>query len=174
MKLLSLIILLSFVAISCGPQSSFDPPEIFQKAEELALNGESKKAVKLYTRVILIGDTMLKSLAYNNRGLEYHKMRKAQLAIGDFSKAIELNPDFLKAYLNRAGIYFEIGNYKEALKDCNEALRIDPDNPNIYINRSMIFEALGEKESAQQDKAKGLELRQLSQTQELDGPPRTE
>lgn len=45
------------------------------------------------------------SMDYLNRGSSYADLGEYDLAIEDYSKAIELDPEFLGAYLNRGLIY---------------------------------------------------------------------
>ena len=47
-------------------------------------------------------------------------------AISDYSKAIELNPKFVWAYLQRAFTYESIGEYKKASSDFNKAIKLHP------------------------------------------------
>ncbi|XP_077526211.1 uncharacterized protein LOC144138032 isoform X2 [Haemaphysalis longicornis] len=54
---------------------------------------------------------------------------ESKLAIlKDCSKAIELNPSYLKAILTRAWLNKEMGNLDEALKDYKRVLELDPSN----------------------------------------------
>ena len=43
------------------------------------------------------------------------------MAIADYSKAIELNPDFA-AYNNRGNVYNRQGKYTQAISDFNKAI----------------------------------------------------
>ncbi len=56
-----------------------------------------------------------KSSYYLNRGLVYFSIENNNKAIDDFTKAIELDPEFANAYQSRAETLKRIGNYVEAL-----------------------------------------------------------
>jgi tetratricopeptide (TPR) repeat protein len=47
-------------------------------------------------------------------------------AIEDCSKAVELNPVYLKAYIRRAQLYEEVEKLDEALADYKKVLELDP------------------------------------------------
>jgi len=50
-------------------------------------------------------------------------------AIADFTKAIELWPDFAAALRNRAHSYHQLGDTAKAQADFSAALQIDPSEP---------------------------------------------
>ena len=47
-------------------------------------------------------------------------------AISDCTKAIELNPDYVKVYVRRAKLYEETDKLDEALEDYKKILTLDP------------------------------------------------
>jgi tetratricopeptide (TPR) repeat protein len=47
-------------------------------------------------------------------------------ALADFTKAIELDPDFAKAYIARGGTKERLGDFSGAVEDYQEAIRITP------------------------------------------------
>ncbi|NEO32548.1 MAG: DnaJ domain-containing protein [Symploca sp. SIO3C6] len=55
-----------------------------------------------------------------------------QSAVKDYTKAIELNPDFLEAYIERGASRYKLGDARGALQDCNQALEIDPNSTQAY------------------------------------------
>lgn len=59
-------------------------------------------------------------------------------ALIDFNKAIEINPNYVGAYLYRANIEDEFGDYKGFLQDCKKASEIDPNNTNVYVYLSRV------------------------------------
>ena len=50
---------------------------------------------------------------YFNRGLSHAKNGEIELAIADYSKAIELKPDFAEAYYCRGGACYDSENMKK-------------------------------------------------------------
>ena len=54
---------------------------------------------------------------YYNRGLAHSKKGELELAIADYTKAIELKPDFAEAYYNRGGAFLRLGEQERAEAD---------------------------------------------------------
>ncbi|WP_044034478.1 tetratricopeptide repeat protein, partial [Microcystis aeruginosa] len=75
--------------------------------------------------------------AYNNRGNLYYNQQKYDLALSDYSKAIELNPNFAEAYNNRGVLYSYQQKYELALADFNKAIEINPNSADAYYNRGI-------------------------------------
>ncbi len=57
-------------------------------------------------------------------------------AISEYSRAIELKPDFAAAYNNRGCILMANGRTDEAIADFNRAIELEPDYPRAYRNRA--------------------------------------
>ncbi len=66
--------------------------------------------------------------AYCNLGVAYIRTDRHRDGIESFIKAIEVNPDFLKAYINLGTIYTELGRNEEAVEILEQALMRYPDN----------------------------------------------
>jgi tetratricopeptide (TPR) repeat protein len=62
---------------------------------------------------------------YNNRGLAYADQGNLARALADYSKAIELNPNFAAAYFNRGALYREQGQKTQAIADLEKYLELD-------------------------------------------------
>ena len=140
--------------------TSLDAPELFALGEAHYERAEWDKAVAAYTRAAEQegAGRLLRSMCFNNRGMIQTMHGRHESAIADFTKAIELDPNFLKAYLNRGGSYYDTGKFKKALEDCDAAIRLAPEDPNIYRNRAMVHRALGDEGKATADEARAEEL----------------
>jgi len=75
---------------------------------------------------------------YMARGDSDYDLGDYACAIADYSRAIELKPDFAEAYNNRAYTYMKMENYAPALLDLDEAIRLRPDYVNALMNRGDI------------------------------------
>ena len=95
---------------------------------------------------------------YFNKGISKFSLQDYRGAISDYSKAIQLNPDYADAYNNRgcANLYFK--DYTEAIADYNIAIQLNPDNDKAYYNRGNAKYYLDDKNGACKDWSKAGEL----------------
>ena len=76
---------------------------------------------------------------YNNRGIIYSEQKKWDLALADYNKAIQINPNDAKAYYNRGNIYSEQKKWDLALADYNKSIQSNPNNARAYYNRGNFY-----------------------------------
>ena len=76
---------------------------------------------------------------YYNRGFAYSKNGEYGLAIADYTKAIELDPEHVKAYNNRGVAYREEAQYDLAIEDFNKAIQLKPNLAASYVNRGIAY-----------------------------------
>lgn len=90
-------------------------------------------------------------ITYEMRANAYSALGDFELALSDYSKALELeadrsNPQLGETYLNRFCPLYKLKRYEEALATCNKALEIT-DNPNslpqIYSKKALVLNKLG-------------------------------
>ncbi|CAG8493447.1 9908_t:CDS:10 [Ambispora leptoticha] len=106
--------------------------------------------------------------AIEMRGTFVYLEGDTERALKDFSKAIELKPDFVRPYIKRASIYMEKGNIQETWQEFEEAIKINPNDPDIYYHRQVTFckrylqctlhFLTGELQKATEDYRKSIEL----------------
>ena len=60
-------------------------------------------------------------------------------AIADYTKAIELRPDYASAYYNRGKVFLGLKNYEKAIADYTKAIELRPDDASAYDNRGKVF-----------------------------------
>jgi tetratricopeptide (TPR) repeat protein len=63
---------------------------------------------------------------WNDRGNTYSNQLRWDLAIDAYSRAIEIDSSFARAYFNRGKAYAEMGRYDEAIADYEMAIVHDP------------------------------------------------
>jgi tetratricopeptide (TPR) repeat protein len=95
---------------------------------------------------------------YFRRGVAFHSLEKYEQAVGDFSRAIELDSTMLKALIGRCGSYFYLDNYQAAIDDCNRALEIDPIFAPAFYHRGFVYGQMRQWEIALADLDKAIEL----------------
>ena len=79
-------------------------------------------------------------------------------ALADYTKAIEIKPDFADAYNNRGVILGKLERNEEALADYTKAIEIRPDDADNYYNRGNTLDKLDRYAEALADYAKAIEL----------------
>lgn len=79
-------------------------------------------------------------------------------AVADYTSAIELDPQYAKAYNNRGNARASLGDEERALQDYDTALELDGSLALAYFNRGLIHYRLGEYEDAIADLGMYLEL----------------
>ena len=96
---------------------------------------------------------------YNNRGIDYGEEGKYDLAIKDFTKAIDLKPDYALAYNNRGAVYRSQGEYDLAIEDCNKAIQLKSDYAEPYSNRGAAYRNKGDYKRAIEDYDEAIQLK---------------
>ena len=87
--------------------------------------------------------------AYLARGDGYFASREYGKAIVEYTRAIELKPDFAEAYNNRAyATYSKYDGTGDPLADLNRAISLRPDFPHAYNTRGCVYMAAGQPDKA--------------------------
>jgi tetratricopeptide (TPR) repeat protein len=64
--------------------------------------------------------------AFSNRGTAYANLGQFDMALADYSRALEINPDEASDYLNRGLTYQSLGREAQARADLEKARQLDP------------------------------------------------
>lgn len=78
--------------------------------------------------------------AYFNRGKAYHDLGQYDLAIADYTRAIELSPRNPDNYLNRAIVYSLKHEFDRAIADHNQTLRFAPNSVHYRVARGTAYQ----------------------------------
>ena len=95
---------------------------------------------------------------YNNRGLLYSNQKKWELALLDYNKAIQINPNLVQAYNNRGLLYSNQKKWELALVDYNKAIQINPEYATAYNNRGIVYSDQKKWELALADYNKAIQI----------------
>ena len=118
--------------------------DFFEKGLALTESGKYQDAIKAYSKGIELDSQ--NAMIYYNRGNVYGRnLANFYLAIEDFNRAIDLNPEFVSAYDNRANANYLLGNDQEAIRDCNQAIELEPKDPLAYFTRGHAYYGLGDR-----------------------------
>ena len=100
-----------------------------QKARQLFDDKNWDEQIPIYTEIIeLEKSPHAKASAYSRRGFVYMEKGNSPQAITDFTKALELDPNYAFAYHYRGLAYDKKGDLDLAIADFTKALELDPNH----------------------------------------------
>jgi tetratricopeptide (TPR) repeat protein len=132
------------------------------------------KALPLTSMLLAVATTALcqtkaeQAVAYFNQGIaatEWHGdagyKKMLGKAIADFTKAIQLKPDYAEAYYERGSTKFlaDVGDVRGAFADFTRAIQLKPDYAFAYSNRASARMHWKDFDGAIADYTKAIELR---------------
>lgn len=95
---------------------------------------------------------------YILRGAESDQRGQYSEAIVNFTKAIELKPDYAQFYYFRGLTYSGQGEHDQAIQDFTKAIELNPKLAEAYCFRGFVYEGQDEHDLAIQDSTKAIEL----------------
>ncbi len=96
--------------------------------------------------------------AYHSRGFISLSRAQYDLAVADFTKAIEQNPNFMVAHYNRGVAYFELAKYDLAIADFTKAMKLGLKGKGSYYIRGLALCRAGQYDLAIKDFSNIIEL----------------
>jgi protein O-mannosyl-transferase len=87
-------------------------------------------------------------MMYFGRGIEYGDLNKPQLAIQDFTKALELDSTRRDAYKFRGSLYAQTGRIDLGIKDLEKYVTLAPDDVVTWNNLYEIYNRLNRNDAA--------------------------
>ncbi|KAF3793277.1 Tetratricopeptide repeat protein 1 [Nymphaea thermarum] len=105
------------------------------KAEgnKLFSSGSYEDALSQYAHALELApegplSTEIRSICHANRAICFSKLGKYKETVSECTKALELNPSYLKALTRRADANEKLENYEDAIADIKKILEIEPSN----------------------------------------------
>ena len=144
------VIGVSFLTVQGGQNLNFAIPSRFL----MPLLVKSVKAEPLLQRTESIS-----AETYFNWAYVKDEMGDYKGAIGDYTKAIQLKPDYVDAYVNRGASKHNSGQYHDAIVDYGIAIKLKPDYALAYSNRGIAKHYLGQHTAAISDCNKAIQLK---------------
>ena len=133
-------------------------------------NKEYERAEQIFLQVISEKDTLPD--VHNMLGLIYHDQGKFSAAIKEFTRALELNPNYTEASINLAVVSSDTGMHEEARNALNSIAsaqkkkkkgQMDPyvsaKIANMHSEIGALYESIGRKKEANSEYDKALKLR---------------
>jgi tetratricopeptide (TPR) repeat protein len=150
-------------AVVAGQLAS-TPARADQKSDiDACFSGNDARAterISACTRIIESGKLSEHDLAgaYNWRGEAYRILKQYELALADYGRSIEINPQSVYPFANRAEVYRLQGKFDLVIADTTQAIRVDPMLNASYAIRGMAYEKSGDTTHARADFNKALAL----------------
>jgi tetratricopeptide (TPR) repeat protein len=91
--------------------------------------------------------------------LELANLCDHQAAIQDFSRAIELKPEYVSAYLHRGMSYHKLKDHQAAILDYTKAIELKPDYAKALCNRGISYSDLRNYQAAMDDFTRAINLK---------------
>jgi protein O-mannosyl-transferase len=103
-----------------------------------------------------------KARPWVNRGLEYWRLNQKEKAIADYTKAIEINPQYYHvSYYNRGLVYENLQQWDKAIADYSKTIEINPNYVNAYSNRGAVYADIRQWDKAIADYTKAIKIDSL-------------
>jgi len=134
-----------------------------RRAQSYLRIGEYEKAINDIDQATSISPNYYQ---YITRGDANRLAGRYKLAIVDFSKSIELEPNNSFAYYRRGWCKEFDRDFDNALNDYNSAIEIEPDISTYYLNRAILTEKIYGFEKAKPDYEKVIQLESKSENPE--------
>lgn len=124
----------------------------------LALRGKlnPEQAEDLFSACIALKPEVTQS--WYQRGTCRLAIKDFSGAVEDFSRVLEIEPDYRNALVSRALAYRDLGNLTQALEDLNQAILRHFPETRIYFIRAEIHQRLGNIAAEEVDRQTGLNL----------------
>ncbi|MDJ0705917.1 MAG: protein kinase family protein [Leptolyngbyaceae cyanobacterium MO_188.B28] len=84
--------------------------------------------------------------------------RNEALAIANYNRAIQINPNYGEAYAGRGDLHSKQGNLEQALSDLTAAINLKSENSSHYYQRANIRFDLGDLQGAIEDYTQSIKL----------------
>jgi tetratricopeptide (TPR) repeat protein len=103
------------------------------QGNELFSAGKYEEALSQYELALEISSEIpsseeICSMCHANRAICFSKLGKYEETIKECTKALELNPSYLKALLRRGEAHEKLEHYDEAITDMKKIAELDPSN----------------------------------------------
>ncbi len=99
-----------------------------------------EKALVLYSKILgMRMSRKNRALIYNHRGMALFALSRTGEALRDFSRAIDYDADYLRAYCNRGLVHRAQNRLQRALDDYNRALEINASCSDAWVGRAQTW-----------------------------------
>lgn len=100
----------------------------------------------------------LTPIELKDKGNVYFQKREFAKAAEEFTRAIEINHDYVEAYYNRGLAYYELHLYYKAIVDFDMVLMMDPQVREAYYHRGLAYSRVNKLKLALSDVKKAADM----------------
>ncbi|MBM4327185.1 MAG: tetratricopeptide repeat protein [Deltaproteobacteria bacterium] len=154
-----LVILLSACSLPFAVVAAERGHRSYEEGVQALKQGDLERAISLLSAVI-DGDSKAYR-AYNDRGVAYKRLGRFDQALQDYTRALEIRPDYASALNNRGVLHLERGECRRAVEDLTLALNHGELGGKIYTNRGLAYVCIGERAKAKEDYRRAFSARPL-------------
>ncbi|MDF1662023.1 MAG: tetratricopeptide repeat protein, partial [Planctomycetota bacterium] len=130
---------------------------LMAKALEFEKAGKYKEALRVYDRIEGMNSQFL-TVFYARGTLYGEQLKDMKKAISDFTRAIEMSPNFLRAYWSRGLCFYYLEQFEKSLADFEYMLSIDAKNATALYWKSLMLTRLGRNSKALSNAELGVRL----------------
>ena len=124
--------------------------------DALSERGRMSEAETAYRNALSVRES---ALTYNNLGNLYAATGRFKHATAAYQKAVEIEPDYIEAYMNKGLAAMQAGQITDAHSAFERAAILDPTNAEIFYNLGVVREKLGRPDQATTAYARAIALR---------------
>ena len=95
---------------------------------------------------------------HNDKGRAFEQEGLFEKAIEEYTQAIIIKPEMVKAYIGRAWSHLSRGNYTKAIRNYGQAIRLKPSSADAYFGRGWAHEKAGDANQAIRDYSEAIRL----------------
>ena len=116
--------------------------------KELEIAKAEKPDLSQYNKAV----NGLSAIDWFEKGVAFNDAGNHKQAIEAYSRAIELDPKYARAFIFRGIAYAFLGNYRQAIKDYDRAIELDPTHEKAFFSRGDAYMALGNNRRGIEDR----------------------
>ncbi len=147
-------------ALKVGPASAICR---FERGFAYCLQRKYSSAIKDFDAMAKVrpewGKASVVNEAFHNRAIQLLEKKSYSKAIAYFSRAIEINPNYVNSYFSRAMAYRGKGQFSKAVAEFSLCLQKKPDFVDAYYQRAVTHQKRKHYAKAVTDLKKALELK---------------
>ncbi|XP_016415784.1 serine/threonine-protein phosphatase 5-like [Sinocyclocheilus rhinocerous] len=147
-----------------------------EKANNYFKDKDYENAIKYYTDALELNPS--NAVYYSNRSLAYLRTECYGYALGDATRALELDKNYIKGYYRRATSNMALGKFKAALKDYETVVRVRPSDKDAKMKyqecnkivKQKAFERAIASDELKRSVVDSLDIENMTIEDDYDGP----